>query len=369
MRLPLAVALMPAVLMTPLARPAAAEESHLVIVVGLGGEAKYTEAFHELALSMIGAAEKKLGVAQARIAYLGEKAAVPDVPVYKGRANRENVQKALGAVAQAARPGDLVFILLIGHGSFQAGESRFNLPGPDMTATDFAPLLAALSGEQVVFVNTSSASGDFVKALSGKGRTIVTATKSGMERNETEFPSYFVEAFTGDKADTDKDERVSVLEAFTYARREVERFYEKGRRLLTEHAVLDDDGDGVGSADAGSAERTGTEAGSAERTGTGTGGEAGSAQRTGTGTGRDGRVAAATFLGTGAEAVAEGRSGPGEPRLVALRQERREVERRIAALKARKDQVPPAEYEDALEGLLLELARKEQSIRQHEAGK
>ena len=158
------------------------------------------------------------------------------------------MQKALGEVAQTAGPGDLVFILLIGHGGSQAGESRFNLPGPDMTAADFAPLLAALSRQQVVFVNTASASGDFVKALSAKGRTIVTATKSAMERNQTEFPSYFVQAFSEEGADADKDQRVSVLEAFTYARREVERFYEKGHLLVTEHAVLDDNGDGTGSA-------------------------------------------------------------------------------------------------------------------------
>ena len=85
------------------ARPAAAEQSRLLIVVGLGGEPKYTEAFHELAVTMIQAAEKKMGVAVANITYLGEKAADPAVPVYRGRASREAVQKALGEVAQAAR--------------------------------------------------------------------------------------------------------------------------------------------------------------------------------------------------------------------------------------------------------------------------
>jgi hypothetical protein len=118
---------------------------------------------------MIQAAEKKMGVAAANITYLGEKAAQPAVPVYRGRASREAVQKALGEVAQTAGPGDLVFILLIGHGGSQAGESRFNLPGPDMTAADFAPLLAALSRQQVVFVNTASASGDFRESPEREG--------------------------------------------------------------------------------------------------------------------------------------------------------------------------------------------------------
>jgi hypothetical protein len=319
------------------ARPAVAEESRLVIVVGLGGEPKYTEAFHELAVTMIQAAEKKMGVAAANITYLGEKAADPAVPVYRGRASREAVQKALGEVAQRARPGDLVFILLIGHGGSQAGESRFNLPGPDMTAADFAPLLAALGRKQVVFVNTASASGDFVKALSGKGRTIVTATKSAMERNQTEFPSYFVQAFSEEGADADKDQRVSVLEAFTYARREVERFYEKGHLLATEHAVLDDNGDGTGS----------------------------SAPDPATG---DGAVARRTFLG-GGESTADGADASADPRRAELRRQRRAIEEKIGALKARKDAMDSAQYEDELEKLLVELARSEAALRQKEGGR
>jgi hypothetical protein len=309
---------------------AAAEQSHLVIIVGLGGEKKYSDVFHQLAVSMIGAAEKKLGVHPAAIAYLGEKPAEATLPVYRGRSTRENIQKALGDLARRAGPGDTVFVLLIGHGSFQSGESRFNLPGPDMSASDFAPLLAGLGTQNVVFVNTASASGDFVKALSGKDRTIVTATKSALERNETAFARHFVDAFTGDGADADKDQRVSLLEAFEYARREVQRFYEKDRRLLTEHAVLDDNGDGVGSSDPGPKAA-------------------------------DGAVARTLFLGTGGEETSA------DPRLAALRQERRDVERKLEALKARKERSVPGQYEEELEKLLVELALKDEAIREREA--
>ena len=325
-------------LCTVWAHAAAAEQSHLVIVVGLGGEPKYTEAFHELAVTMIQSAEKKMGVPAANITYLGEKAAQPAVPVYRGRASREAVQKALGAIAQSADPGDLVFILLIGHGGSQAGESRFNLPGPDMTAADFAPLLDALSRQQVVFVNTASASGDFVKALSAKGRTIVTATKSAMERNQTEFPSYFVQAFSEEGADADKDQRVSVLEAFTYARREVERFYEKGHLLVTEHAVLDDNGDGTGSATPDPA--TG-----------------------------DGATARRVFLGGGETGAEVASAASADPRVAELRRQRRAIEEKIGALKARKEAMESAQYEDELEKLLVELARSEAALRQKEGGR
>jgi hypothetical protein len=296
------------------ASPAAAEQSHLLIVVGLGGEPKFTDAFHELATSMVTAAEDKLGVARANVVYLGEKTPL--------RSTRENVVKAFEDVARRAASGDLVFILLIGHGSFQSGEARFNLPGPDMSAADFAPLLARLPSQKVVFVNTASASGDFIKALSGKDRAIVTATKSAFERNETEFAQYFVEAFTKDGADADKDQRVSVLEAFDYARREVQRAYEKNQRLLTEHAVLDDHADGA--------------------------------------------LARTLFLGSGAPAIARASD---DPELAELRRQRRDIETKIDALKAQKETMAAARYDEELEKLLVELALKDGAIRRREAPK
>jgi hypothetical protein len=311
--------LLPALVLGLAVSAAAAERSHLVIVVGLGGEPQYTETFRALAVSMVGAAEKKLGIDPADIVYLGEKPEEPGVAVYRGRSTRENVQKALLGLSRRAGADDLVFILLIGHGSAQTDESRFNLPGPDMGASDFVPLLQALAAQRVVFVNTASASGDFVKVLGGERRTIVTATKSALERNETAFARYFVEAFAADGADADKDERVSVQEAFDYARREVERSYDKSRRLLTEHAVLDDAG---------------------------------------------GR-ARGLFLGAGQDG--DGGSGLGDPNLVALREERRSVETRLDTLRARKASMPAPAYQEELEKLLLDLALKDEAIRQRQA--
>jgi hypothetical protein len=147
-----------------------------------------------------------------------------------------------------------------------------------------------------------------------------------------------VDAFTGNGADADKDQRVSLLEAFEYARREVQRFYEQDRRLLTEHAVLDDNGDGVGSSD------PSPDAG-------------------------DGAVARTLFLGTGGEetSAAAPRGREADPRLAALRQERRDVERTLEALKARKERTPRGQYEEELERLLVELALKDEAIREREA--
>jgi hypothetical protein len=124
------------------------------------------------------------------------------------------------------------------------------LPGPDLTATELAQLLTAFGERRVAVVNAASASGGFVQKLAAPTRIVVTATKSGFERNETVFGRHFVAAWTGGEADADKDERVSLLEAFEYTRREVEREYQRENKLMTEHAMLDALGDGKGVASA-----------------------------------------------------------------------------------------------------------------------
>ena len=107
------------------------------------------------------------------------------------------IRKGIRLVQQAGsenEPGDLVFILLIGHGSFDGRQAAFNLPGPDLTADDAAGLLKKLTAQRVVFINTASASGAFVDVLKGQGRLIITATRTGGERNETRLAPFLVEA-------------------------------------------------------------------------------------------------------------------------------------------------------------------------------
>ena len=171
-------------------------------------------------------------------------------------------------------------------------------------------------------MNAASASGDFLKPLLGKNRIVVTATKSGLERNESIFGEYFAEAFAADVADLDKDGRVSIFEAFLYAQKQVAQAYEKSNRLQTEHAVLDD--------------------------------------------GEKGALARATFLGGGIR-TADVESG--DPKVVALEKERRGLEDRVEALLAQKQALAPDVYEKELERLLLELATKSEAIRAAKGGK
>lgn len=308
--------------------PAAAQQSHLLIVAGLSGDPEHAEVFHQWAVRLADAAKERYGLPDANVVYLGEDPKVDPARI-DGRSSREEVTKALGALAERAGPDDSVLILLIGHGSAGA---RFNLPGPDMSAADFAKLLQPFRSKRLAFVNAASASGSFVAAIAAPGRVVVTATRREAEQYATLFGGFFVEALAGEVADLNKDRRVSLLEAFNYARRAVGEAYEREGLLLTEHAVLDDNGDAESSADPGP-------------------------------NAADGPLAASIYLGGEAARTAD---LPADPALRTLYVERNELEARVAALKLLKTGMDPARYAQELERLLTELALKSRAIRQLE---
>ena len=311
-------------------------QTYLVVIAGLSGEPTYREQFHEWSSALVKAATDRGGLPTDNIWYLGEDPQ-QDPTLIRAKSTREEIEKTFDEVAGRVRPDDRVFIVLIGHGSYRSGESRFNLPGPDVTAAEFSLMLDRFGQQQVVFVNTASASGEFVKDLAGKNRIVVTATKSGMQNEETHFGKYFVEALALDGADVDKDNRVSVLEAFEYARLQVAHLYEEGNQLQTEHALLDDNGDGEGAQRPGEAEKSG---------------EDGPA---------DGAVARLVFLGGAGEGSAVA-GGNDDPVLASLYAQKRSLEERIEALKQQKDGMEEELYLQELESLLLELTLKNREI-------
>jgi hypothetical protein len=138
------------------------------------------------------------------------------------------------------QPGDVLFVMLMGHGSGEGAQSKVNLPGPDATAAEYASWLAGFGKQQVVFVNAATGSGDFVPVLTAPNRVVVTATKTSNERNESVFLRYFAGALGMDAADADKDGRLSVFEVFRFARTEVGKVYTSSNRMQTEHALVSD---------------------------------------------------------------------------------------------------------------------------------
>ena len=324
-----------AVLALGVPSPAAGQPgaTHLLVVSGAGGEPQYREAFHAMGARLAESARASLPAAN--VVFLSEDSAKAPA---SGRSSKAGVERALAAIASRAGAQDRVVVVLIGHGSQQGSHARFNLPGPDVTAAEMATMLAAFGPRTVAVVNAASASGDWVKALSAKNRVVITATRSGAEANATAFPRFFVEAFAGTGADTDKDGRVSLLEAYDYARREVARAYESDNRLLTEHAQLDDDGDGKGTSEAGVRVATGASAG-----------------------GSDGALARRVFLAgvTSPSATV----AADDPRAAALVARRDSLQSAVEALRARKASMSAAAYDAELERLLVALATVNRELR------
>jgi hypothetical protein len=298
--------------------PVYAQDTHLLVITGVGGDEEHNGQFSKWAIAIVDAA-KKLGLPDANVTYLSGQ---PDPdPRTRGRSTKDNVSKALTDTAVRSKPNDDVFVLLIGHGSFDGRVAAFNLPGPDLTVEDYAKLLAKFALQHVVFVNTASSSGPFVQALAGPSRVIVTATKTGGERNETRFPEFFVEALQSDAADRDRNGRVSLLEAFDYARAKVQSSYEQGGHIMTEHAVLDD--------------------------------------------GSEGKFAATLFLAPRPSRSAA--AATADPALRALLEQRDDLEEKVTRLRLEKEKMDPAKYEQELEALVTELAVKTRAIRDLEA--
>jgi hypothetical protein len=148
------------------------------------------------------------------------------------------------AAEEKTTPAEL-WLVLIGHGTFDGKEARFNLRGPDLSTTDLALWLQPFHRPLAV-INTASSSAPFLNKLSATNRVVITATRSGHEQNYTRFGQYFAEAIANPEADLDKDGQVSLLEAFLMASRQVAEFYKAEGRLASEHALLDDNGDGLG---------------------------------------------------------------------------------------------------------------------------
>jgi hypothetical protein len=329
----LAFALLSAFLGTGAGAPVAGQETHLLVVVGLGGDPSYRDRFHEWAVEMITAAEDRLGLSPDRITYLGERPA--EAPgVIDDRSTAENLASTLARIGGGAGSRDRILILLIGHGTGDGDDVEFNLPGPDLTPGALNVMLSDFPTQTVAVVNTSPSSGPFVAALSGPNRVILTATRTAQEKNETQFGGFFVQALSEEASDLNKDGRISLLEAFQYAHREVERYYESQNLLATEHALLDDNGDGEGSTELGDEVA-------------------------------DGRLAASFWLGGGVAAGvrAEVSDSIIDPDLLRLYQEKAELEARVLELRRLRGQMEESAYELELEALLVEIALKTREIR------
>lgn len=287
----------------------------VLIVIGAPGQPEYEAQFRHWA-QLWQAAAKQAG---AEAVPIGLSAAGPT-------SDRDRLHSALAERATAGQ--EPLWLVLIGHGTFDGHEAKFNLRGPDLSDVELAAWLAPLKRPLIV-LNCASASGPFLNRLSGPGRIIVTATRSGDEQNFARFGQYLAGAITDLKSDLDKDGQVSLLEAFLTASKQTDEFYRTRSRLATEHALLDDNGD-----------RRGTPADWFRGVR--------AFKRAQDGTPADGLRAHQTHL------ILRERERAIPPE---MRRRRDEIEMAIAALRDQKDKLGEDAYYGKLEPLMIELAR------------
>jgi hypothetical protein len=285
---------------------------YYVTVAGLGGEPDYEQRFTAAAKDLDKIFRASGGTAHVYM-------------LTGARATAAQLTTTLAEVARQARGEDDFVLILIGHGSFDGIEYKFNLAGPDVSAAEIAAMCDRIAARRQLVVDTTSASGGAVAALERPGRAVIAATKSGTEKNATVFARYWVEALQDPSADTDKSDSISALEAFTYAASKTAAFYDSQKRLTTEHAVFNDAGRGE--------------------------------PVRGRGDGQGAMLSSFTLLRLSASQKAVN-----DPAKRVLLTRKEELEQTIDMLKYRKAAMDPADYKKQLTEALLELARVQEEL-------
>jgi hypothetical protein len=297
------------VLMTALSAHASV---YYVTVAGLGGEPDYEQRFTANARDL-----DKLFKESGSSAHV--------YTLYGPQATRVQLTQTLASIARDAKPEDDFVLMLIGHGSFDGTDYKFNLVGPDITAAELAEMCDRIPAKRQLIVNATSASGGSVAALEKPGRGVIAATKSGTEKNATVFARYWVEALQDPSADIDKSDSISAMEAFEFAQRKTAAFYESQKRLATEHPVFEDTGKNEPVREPSKSEGV--------------------------------LLANFTLLRIGAA-----QKQANNPAKQALLAQKEDLEQKIDALKYQKAAMDPADYKQQLTAALVQLAQVQQEL-------
>ena len=302
------------------AAPASAADRYALIVAGATGGPPYAEQYAAWTQALHDTLVEGLAFDPSKIILLTE----TSDPARSSTA--ENVGRAVSTLSRRMQSGDLLFTVLIGHGTFDGIDAKFNLVGPDLSSMDWASLLRSVRA-RVVFVNTTSASFPFLESLAMTGRIVVSATESTAQRFDTVFPGHFIAALADPAADVDKNGRISIWEAFSAASTRVRRTYQQRGELATERGLLDDTGDGIG--------------------------------REAAAQGPDGALASRTYLAPPAPDAP-----PTDDLLVDLLQRRASLLAEVEELQLRKALMPASEYAREFERIMIALAQITRAVRE-----
>lgn len=239
------------------ARPGAVQPAgtkRALILCGHPGDSDHRKTFAEtiekLRKALVERYEFPEGEIRVQFGALVAEAEGPVVSGVRGGATREEIEAEVADLRKAVRPEDTLWVIVMGHSHYDGRHSQFNIPGPDINEQELAKLFAGLEAREQVFFLTIPASGFYIKPMSAKGRVIITATEPDLEVNETYFPHALAEVLASPPAaqefDVDRDGRLTLFDLYITVARNIAQKFVDDELLPTEHALLDDNGDGRG---------------------------------------------------------------------------------------------------------------------------
>lgn len=311
--LALSVAL--AVMLAPLSAQA---DSSALIIQGIAGSEEQEAKFGKWSAETLVVLTKEMGFATDRVLHLSG-----------SESTKAGVEKAFAQLRTQLKAQDTLLVVMIGQGSFDT-DYKLAISGPDLTGAEYNKLLGTLTVGRVIIVSSTPSSGGMFQSLTARNRVLIAASRSG-EREDTVFYEHFLNGLKGAAADSDKDQRVSAWEAFRYAAAGIERFYKEQGRLMTEHAAMVSDG---------------------------------AAQVTAAVADQEAPVMARVAVLNADRPVVVA-----DARLQVLLNEKKEIEQKLEMLRLNKGVLLEPEYERQLEELILQLARKNEQIREQEKRK
>lgn len=288
-------------------------DSAALILSGVPGSEEHRTKFAEWSATTRDLLVERFGFAEDEVVILEDRAARAD-----------DIRAAFAGLGETLGEDDTFFLFFIGHGAADRDDYKFNIMGQDLTSAEYSDLIDSVGAGRTVVVNGTNSSGAAIGLLGGEGRVVVTATRSGSERNEPVFYQYFLDTLAADAADEDLDEQISVWEAFRYTTLEIERFYSDEGRLATEHPQIAANGEDP------------------------------------TGIDPDNIPSLARAIAFNSERDLD---DVANPELRALLERQRELENDVAVLRDAQDLMDPAEFTAQLQQLLLDLARTSAEIR------
>ena len=293
-----------------------------ILISGVSGDPELQQIYLKEINDLYSVLTDSLGFPRSQVSVLFEDPS-KNPGIIQRKSTRDELQSLCRDFAARVQKNDLIFVFIEGHGNYDGKAYKLNLVGPDPTAEDLAAMLYSIPAQRFIIMNATNCSGGSIPALSREGTIIITATKSGMETNQTHAAQFFIDAFKNNAADSDKNGRVSLMEAFSYTKKKVEEYFQAGDNLQTEHTVLDDNGDGK-------------------------------AQNQPLPENGEGLIAKTTFLDAGVPVLNRAGLTPEQQKLAA---EAQSIETQIETLKYAKAGMPETDYEKKLEELLVKLAQ------------